>query len=109
MISQSLTTAKPCLGSIYALQFKKMQHTSCDEEHNTMFMVETKELDSQYSYQHIVPRTTDIMEASPVVCSSKTGQPSPLQINISLKTHLQTLHDLVTHNISPMDLTLMEK
>lgn len=76
-----MTIAKPCLESIYALQFRRMQQTSCDKEHNAMDMVETNALDSWYSYHQILARTTDSMEANLVVVASDTGLESIAEVN----------------------------
>lgn len=42
-------------------------------------------------------------------CASGIDQLMQLQLNVPLKTPIQTLHDLVTHNVAPVEITLMEQ
>lgn len=58
--------------------------------------------------QAIVPKASGAIEALPVACALGTGQPMQLQINVPLKSPNQILHDIITHNVAPVDLRNVE-
>lgn len=45
----------------------------------------------------------------PLACASASNQIIQLRVNVPLKSPLQTLHDLVTHNVAPVDIAFMEQ
>ncbi|OIT30573.1 hypothetical protein A4A49_12600 [Nicotiana attenuata] len=104
-------TVIPRLGSVYELQFWMMQDDVNSMEQKNM----NEELDGQTKgqlEQAIIPRTSGDLEAhvagtietSPMACASGTGQPMQIQLNIPIKSPIQVLHDLVTHNVTPMEI-----
>lgn len=104
-----MSTATPCLETIYELKFRKMQQNPCDGGQNDVVIMKNYEPATEHSHKHMVQEITDIMEACPVVSASENDHPIPLQMNIPLKSPLQTLHNLVTHNMAPGELALMEQ
>lgn len=52
--------------------------------------------------QAIVPRESGTIETMPRACSG-TDQIMQLYLNVPMKSPLQTLHDIVTHNVAPVD------
>ncbi|OIS98263.1 hypothetical protein A4A49_06524 [Nicotiana attenuata] len=84
------------LGSIYDLQFKMLQQSLGTGDHCEMVMKE-----NNVDQHDLVPHGT--IEASPLASASRTGQPMQIQLNVPLKSHTQVLHDLVTHNIIPIE------
>lgn len=53
--------------------------------------------------QAIVTRSAGEVEAVPMACESGLDQIMQLQRIVPLKTPLQNLHDLVTHNVAPIE------
>ncbi|OIT03890.1 hypothetical protein A4A49_10371 [Nicotiana attenuata] len=66
------------------------------------------ENNSEKNDEHaIVPRASGEIEEVPMEYG--TDQTMQLQLNVPLKTPLQHLHDLVTHNVAPIDEDLMRQ
>lgn len=55
----------------------------------------------------LVPRDLGTIESMQMACASTTDQIMQLHLNVSLKSPLQTLHDIVTHNVKPVDKSFM--
>ncbi|OIS99687.1 hypothetical protein A4A49_25797 [Nicotiana attenuata] len=88
--------------SMYALENKlddnvKVRDDTVGSENN-----------SEKNDEHaIVPRASEEIEEVPMEYG--TDQIMQLQLNVPLKTPLQHLHDLVTHNVAPIDEDLMRQ
>lgn len=55
--------------------------------------------------QHVmVPHVAGTIETSPLACASGTGQPMQTQLNVPLKSPIYELHELVTHNVPPIEI-----
>ncbi|OIT24584.1 hypothetical protein A4A49_29779 [Nicotiana attenuata] len=52
----------------------------------------------------IVLKNTGVIEALPMACASGTGEPTQIQINIPLQSPNQILHDIIIHNVIPVDI-----
>ncbi|OIT22658.1 hypothetical protein A4A49_38620 [Nicotiana attenuata] len=96
-ISEQTTTVIRGLGSVYKQQFKMMQATASS-------MLNSNEKADE---QAIVPRTSGEIEKVPM--EYDTDQIMQLHLNVPLKTPLQHLHDLFTHNVAPIDEELMRQ
>lgn len=73
-------------------------------EHNYMVMNETNDNAVDQLPHAIVPQEVGSIEPSPTACASGTGQPMQIQLNIPLKFPIQVLHDIVTHNVTPVEI-----
>ncbi|OIT26890.1 hypothetical protein A4A49_24527 [Nicotiana attenuata] len=71
------------------------------------FSMENSKGYEQADEQAIVPRASGEIEAVPM--ESGTDQIMQLHLNVPLKTPLQHLHDLVTHNVVPIDEDLLRQ
>ncbi|OIT23979.1 hypothetical protein A4A49_28030 [Nicotiana attenuata] len=98
VISGEDTTVTLRLGSVYEMQFKMMQAVVCSIEQN-----KGNERAKEQFEQAIVPRSYGEVEAVPMACESGTDQIMQLHLNVPLKTPFQHLHDLVTHNVAPIE------
>ncbi|OIT21327.1 hypothetical protein A4A49_34708 [Nicotiana attenuata] len=96
-IYEQITTVIPGLGSVYEQQFKMMQAA-------TSSMVNSNEMADE---QEIIPRASGEIEEVPMEYG--TDQIMQLHLNVPLKTPLQHLHDLVTHNVAPINEDLMRQ
>lgn len=54
--------------------------------------------------QAIVPKATRVMEQIPLACALGKEQTMQVHVNVLLKTPIQTLHDLVTHNVAHVEI-----
>lgn len=59
-----------------------------------MVVIENNEMTSNQLQLDIVPQPTCIIDQDLIACTSDTGMAMQFEINIPLKTSLQTLHDL---------------
>ncbi|OIS97037.1 hypothetical protein A4A49_10757 [Nicotiana attenuata] len=96
-IYEQTTTVIPGLGSVYEQQFKMMQTAAS-------YMVNSNEKADE---QAIVPRASGEIDKVPMEYG--TDQIMQLHLNVRLKTPLQHLHDLVTHNVAPIAEDLMRQ
>ncbi|OIT29802.1 hypothetical protein A4A49_28928 [Nicotiana attenuata] len=101
VISTNVTTVNPSLGSIYDLQFKMLQQSLGTGDQSALVMKETNGEQPQHA---IVPHVSGTSEQSPMACASRTGKQMHIQLNIPLKSPIQVLHDLVTHNVTPLEI-----
>ncbi|OIT37141.1 hypothetical protein A4A49_01016 [Nicotiana attenuata] len=64
--------------------------------------------DSFMEHEHlekaIVPKKSDAIATVPMACASGTGFPTPIQINLTLKSPNQVLHDIITYKVLPEDI-----
>ncbi|OIT25401.1 hypothetical protein A4A49_36997 [Nicotiana attenuata] len=97
-----VATVNPSLGNVYELQFKVMQEALGAMQHNASMIDEAKMMSKEQNDRAIVPKATRVMEPIPLACASRTEQTMQLQANVPFKTPIQTLHDLVTHNVAPV-------
>lgn len=51
-----------------------------------------------------MPKEIGKHETLPMACASGTGSPMQIQINVTLKSPNQILHDIITHNEMPVDI-----
>lgn len=59
---------------------------------------------SQDQVEHaIIPKNTGTIKAISMACAPGTGQLMQLQVNVPLKTPNQILHDIVIHNVTPVE------
>lgn len=63
---------------------------------------ELNEYTKEQFEQAIIPRSVGEVEAVPMACESVPEQIVQLQLSVPLKTPLQYLHNLVTHNVAPI-------
>ncbi|OIT25173.1 hypothetical protein A4A49_32340 [Nicotiana attenuata] len=82
------------------------------ESNGTIILVSTirglKEVTRVSREQAIVPKASGAIKALPMACALRTRQPMQLQINVPLKSPNQLLHEIITHNVAPMDLQNVE-
>ncbi|XP_019228674.1 PREDICTED: uncharacterized protein LOC109209791 [Nicotiana attenuata] len=96
VIPVQATTVNPGLGNVYEMQFKLMQAAI-----TTIEQAKENELSNEQLEQAIVPRESGDLEEVPM--ESGTDKIMQLHLNVPLRTPLQHLHDLVTHNVVPID------
>lgn len=54
--------------------------------------------------QAIMSKDAGESEALPMSCSSGTGSPLQIKVNVPLKSPNQVLHDVITHEKLPLDI-----
>lgn len=52
----------------------------------------------------MVPHQPNVVEINPLASASGIGLPLHLQLNMPLKSPLQALHELLTHNAIPLEI-----
>ncbi|OIT00548.1 hypothetical protein A4A49_05511 [Nicotiana attenuata] len=99
-VSASCATVNPKLSSVYGLQFKMMQEKLGDMVSDAD---QLKAALTPYDpgAQAIVSKESEVL---PMACSSGTGSPLQIKVNVPLKSPNQVLHDLSTHQELPLEI-----
>lgn len=107
--SGQAATVNPNLGNVYELQFRMMHKDVGALEQNVKVIDEANMMSKGQNEKAIVPKAVGVIESLPMACALGTNQVMQLQLNVPLKTHIQTLHDLVTHNVAHVEMAFMEQ
>lgn len=89
----------PSPGSVYELQFRVIHEAIGDKKQNKQVVEVTAK---DHMGKELVPKTTGGMKPLPMACALGTGQPLQIQLNVPLKNPFHVLHDIVTHNVTPL-------
>ncbi|OIT03494.1 hypothetical protein A4A49_43859 [Nicotiana attenuata] len=83
------------------------------EEYQLMMIQETGETSDQHTKLDkeldIVTKVSETSNNMQLACTSATDQNMTLQLHVPLKKPLQTLHDLVTHNVELVNTPMLEQ
>lgn len=99
--STNNSAIKPSLDNIHDLQVMMLQKSLTTEDLHAIMIEEATGVEPQHA---MVPLQPDAVEITTMVCASKNEHALDIQLNIPLKSPIQVLHELVTHNVAPVEI-----